>query len=265
MAVYRLGDMVRMRRKALGMTQEELVQIYDGKETESQNGGPNASWLRYYGLRQACGMHRDKNEICSVQVLRRIENGGVKRGKIEVFRRLMIKMGVLPERFYASVMVTECSGLRLKTLIHTHMIRKEYQEAEMELQELESVLVPGYPRNEQYLMAIKAKLAWEKGNMTVGEYLEILLKSLRCTVPKLDDIDIAGWPFNRNEFDILIQVANAYHSMNEREKWLEFLLKLKANVEQNYMDWDHYVVWHESEQMLMVSQFIQISVLPVNI
>ncbi len=189
-------------------------------------------------------MYRDKNEICSVQVLRRIENGGVKRVKIEVFRRLMMKMGVLPERFYASVMVTECSGFRLKTLIHTHVIRKAYQEAEMELQGLESVLVPGYPRNEQYLMAIKALLDWKKGKITAGEYLETLLKSLRYTVPDLDDIDIAGWPFNRNEFDILIEVANAYHSMNEQEKWLEFLLKLKANVERNYMDWDHYVVWH---------------------
>lgn len=135
MAVYRLGDMVRMRRNALGMTQEELVQIYDGKETEAQNGVPKGSWLRYHGRRQACDMYRDKNEICSVQVLRRIENGGVKRVKIEVFRRLMMKMGVLPERFYASVMVTECSGFRLKTLIHTHVIRKAYQEAEMELQD----------------------------------------------------------------------------------------------------------------------------------
>lgn len=84
MAVYRLGDMVRMRRNALGMTQEELVQIYDGKETEAQNGVPKGSWLRYHGRRQACDMYRDKNEICSVQVLRRIENGGVKRVKIEV-------------------------------------------------------------------------------------------------------------------------------------------------------------------------------------
>ncbi len=76
MAVYRLGDMVRMRREALGMTQDELVQIYDGRAS-----GPSVDMCAEAG-------REDGNEICSVQVLRRIENGGVKRVKIDVFRRL---------------------------------------------------------------------------------------------------------------------------------------------------------------------------------
>lgn len=234
MAVYRLGDMVRMRREALGMTQSELVQIYEGKGAEEEQ----ASAMRA----EAHGGH--KNEICSVQVLRRIENGGVGRVKIDVFRRLMIKMGVLPERIYASLLVTDCRALRLKSEIHVHMNRREYGEAEKKLKELEPMLVPDYPRNRQYQMAVKAKLAYKKGEMEAGEYLTMLLDALRYTVPKLDEIDIAGWPFNVNEFDILLEIANAYHSMKEKKAELEFLLKMKKNVERKYMDEDHYVVWH---------------------
>lgn len=83
-----------MRREALGMTQDELVQIYDGRAS-----GPSVDMCAEAG-------REDGNEICSVQVLRRIENGGVKRVKIDVFRRLMMRMGLLPERIYASLLVT---------------------------------------------------------------------------------------------------------------------------------------------------------------
>lgn len=232
MAVYRLGDMVRMRREALGMTQDELVQVYDGKACN-----PMAP------VRTEAG-GEDRNEICSVQVLRRIENGGVKRVKIDVFRRLMGKMGLLPERIYASLLVTECRGLRLKSEIHVHMNQKEYEEAEKKLQELEKMLVPAYPRNEQYLIERKARLAYKKREMEAQKCLEILYGALKYTVPKLDQIDIAEWPFNMNEFDILFDIVNAYHNMKEREKELEILLKLKKNVERQYMDDAYYVVWH---------------------
>lgn len=224
--------MVRMRREALGMTQDELVQIYDGRAS-----GPSVDMCAEAG-------REDGNEICSVQVLRRIENGGVKRVKIDVFRRLMMRMGLLPERIYASLLVTECRGLRLKSEIHVHMNRQEYEEAEKKLQKLGTLLVPGYPRNEQYLIERKARLAYKKRETEAQEYLEILYGALKYTIPKLDEIDIAEWPFNMNEFDILFDIVNAYHNMKEREKELEILLKLKKNVERQYMDGNHYVVWH---------------------
>lgn len=232
MAVYRLGDMVRMRREALGMTQEELIQIYEGR-----GGGPLADIHTKTG-------RADGNEICSVQVLRRIENGGVKRVKVDVFRLLMEKMGLLPERIYASLLVTECRGLRLKSEIHVHMNRCEYEMAEKKLQELETMLELEYPRNKQYLAEKQASLAYKRGEMEIQEYLGILFGALRYTIPGLDEIDIAEWPFNMNEFNILIHIVNVYHAMKEREKELELLLKLKKNVERQYMDENHYVVWH---------------------
>lgn len=237
MAVYRLGDMIRMRREALGMTQEELIQAYNRKE-EGQNRCPQLSVPR-------TAAHKEKaDEICSIQTLRRAENGGVARVKIGVYRRLMQKMGVLPERIYTSVLVTKSRALRLKTEIHAHINQGEYETAETKLEALEAMLVPGYPRNEQYRIAVRAKIAYKKKELGAEEYLAALQKALRFTVPMLDEIDIAKWPFNMNEFDILLETSNAYRSMKQLEKQKNFLLKLKKNVERGYMDGAHYVVWH---------------------
>lgn len=70
------------------------------------------------------------------------------------------------------------------------------------------------------------------------------MDALRLTVPMLDEIDIAKWPFNRTEFDILSGIGNAYLNIDKKDIKLEFLLKLKENVERKYMDVAHYVVWH---------------------
>ena len=36
MAIYRIGKIISMMRDALGITQEELVEIYEGSETEDE-------------------------------------------------------------------------------------------------------------------------------------------------------------------------------------------------------------------------------------
>lgn len=246
MAVYRLGDMIRMRREALHMTRNQLTQKYSGWETEEeQEGCPVGSWQGYgRQARNAPAKASEDNEICSVQVLHRIENGDVKRVKTNVFRGLMMKMGLLPERFYTFLMVTECRGLRLKSEVAGYISRQEYQEAEAALGKLESLMVWEYPRNLQYLETMKAKLAWKKGKMRAEQYLEILQKALRYTIPKLDGIDMAEWPVNTNEFDILTEIAKVYHTVGNSQAESDILLKLMKNAERKYMDGNHYTVRH---------------------
>ncbi|MDE7299173.1 MAG: hypothetical protein K2N94_10150, partial [Lachnospiraceae bacterium] len=120
----------------------------------------------------------------------------------------------------------------------------EYEQAEKKLQELEVMMVSDYPRNRQYLLEKKATLAYRQRRITAPEYLGSLKAALCCTVPALDGMDLAGWPFNQDEFDILSGIAIACHDMGEKGKELDFLLRWKKNVEREYMDWDHYAVWH---------------------
>ena len=109
---------------------------------------------------------------------------------------------------------------------------------------LESELYPGYIRNQQYLMEVKATLAYEQKEISPEEYIKILFNALRCTIPDLDRIDLAGWPYNNEEFQILFNIAKAYDAMKWRDKEEELLLKMKASVEHRYMEDDFYVVWH---------------------
>lgn len=242
MAVYRLGDMIRMRREALGLTQDKLVEIYDAKESGEENAEKKK--LESALKKKKNEEDNKNNEICSTQVLRRIENGGVGRAKTEVFRKLMMKMGALPGRSYASLLVTECRALNLRSEIRECIRQREYEQAEKKLQRLETMMVPGYPRNEQYLMEKKTILLLKKGETSAEECLKILFNALRCTIPMLDKIDIAEWPLNTNEFDIISDIVNAYQLIEDREKELEFLLKLKKNIERKYTDRGYYVAVH---------------------
>lgn len=73
MALYRLSDMVRMRREALGITQDKLIEI-PGEAV------------------------KEDNIICSTDTLRRIEQGKVTRVKSDVFKKIMKRLHTLPER-----------------------------------------------------------------------------------------------------------------------------------------------------------------------
>lgn len=211
MPVYRLGSIIRMKREALKLTREKLCEL--------------------------------SGDICSPQTLYRIEYGKVKV-KQKVYCKLMESMEELPERNYSSIIVSKYQYLNLKTQIQMHIFHQEYQQAEEKLLQLETVMNPDYIRNKQYLMNRKATLAYEQEKITPEEYQKILYDALRCTIPNLDKIDIADWPYNEEEYSILLHIVGTYHAMNYKEKELEILLKMKTSIEKHYMDEDFYVTWH---------------------
>lgn len=245
MANYELGKVLRMAREAKGMTQDQFVELYSVEEIKSKNADDKKG--------RKAKKEDERVEICSTQALRRIENGTVKRIKLKVLYQLMEKAGMLPEQMHPSILATKPLALNLKAEIHVLIQQKEYEKAEKELQKLEEMIVPGYPRNRQYLLHTNAKLAIARKEITKEEYLKILLDALSATVPALDQVDIAGWPLDWNEFLILFDMLDVYHSMKEREKELELLLKLKENVETHYMDPIYYTVWH-SRILVQLSQ-----------
>ena len=77
------------------------------------------------------------------------------------------------------------------------------------------MMMPDYPRNQQYLMGQRATLAYKQGELAAEKYLEILWSALRLTVTRLDEVDIARWPFDRMEFEILFEIVNVYHTAKE--------------------------------------------------
>lgn len=224
MAVYRIGDILRMKREALGITREKLCELSE--------------------------------EARSPQTLYRMECGKVKI-KQDVYRKLMECMGELPERNYASVLVSNYKALNLKTEIHVHLVNREYEQAEKKLEELEHFLVDDYVRNKQYLLEIKSKLAYYKGQISSEEHLANLWKALQYTIPSIDKIELEQWPYNNEEFDIIFAIANSYSRMKQREKEEKVLLQLKESTEKKYMDEDYYVSWH-TPCLMNLSQLMSI-------
>ena len=198
MAVYRIGDIIRMKREALGITREKLCEMF--------------------------------GEGCEVQTLYRIETGKVKV-KQKVYRRLMECMRELPERSYASILVSDYRALNLKMAINIHLAHREYEQAEKKLNELEQFMDGDYVRNQQFLLEMKSKMAYYKQQISIEEYLENLWKALRYTIPSIDKIELERWPYNQEEFDILITMVGIYAQRKERDKEEQLLLQLKKNTE----------------------------------
>lgn len=210
MAVYRIGAILRMKREALGITREELCEF--------------------------------SGELCSVQTLYRMENGLVKI-KPKVYKKLMECMGELSERNYASVLVKDYRMLNLKTEIQYHIAHREYKKAEEKLKKLEKGMNTEYVRNKQYLMKEKAYVAWVEGKITNEEYEKILWEALKMTIPSLEKIDIAEWPYNEQGTELLFRLIMLYVNFN-REEAENLALKLKNSCERKYMEEDYYISRH---------------------
>lgn len=211
MAVYRIGEILRMKREALGISREKLCEM--------------------------------SGEICSPQTLYRIECGKVKV-KRETYQQLMNCMGQLPERSYASIIVPKNQYLSIKSDIYDHLVFGEYEKAEEKLLMLEQVMDRSYPRNRQYLMKYKATLAYRLNKIGAEEYHKILVEALRCTIPQWDEIGMVEWPYNEQEMEIIFDILQTYHALNLDERYLEACLKLKKNIERHYMDDDYYTMWY---------------------
>ena len=226
MAVYRIGDMIRMKREALGITREKLCELSE--------------------------------EICSPQTLYRMEYGKVKV-KQEVYRKLMECMGELPERNYASVIVSNYQDLHLKKEIGMHMFRGEYEKAEEKLEQLEKSMDTGYVRNKQYVGRMKIELKNDLDeNHSPEKKLNDLWDLLRLTIPNLNQIDMEKWPHNREEYIIICEILGTYTILKWRKKEEELLLKLIENNDKRYREEDYYIA-RETNYLDRLSQLMSIT------
>lgn len=201
MAVYRIGDILRMKREALGITREKLCEM--------------------------------SGEICSVQTLYRMECGKVKV-KPDIYRKLMLCMGQLPERNYASIKVSNYQALNLKTEIQAHLAREEYEQAEKKLEELEQFMDTDYVRNKQFLLEMKVYLAYKKNEISSEVYLEKMMAALSYTIPKIEKEK--KWPYNTEEISMLWNIADAYHDMKMKSHEEDLLKKICRIGRLEYME-----------------------------
>ena len=149
MANYRVRDVIRLTRKAAGITQEQLS---DG--------------------------------ICSVETLSRIENGkhAVKR---ETYSQLMARMGRNTSRCYALCMSKDMELLEERIWLEDALAKFDYREADRYLSILKRKIADT-PMNQQYIARIEGLLDYRNKRIDAEEWIKREENAIRLTVPEYE-------------------------------------------------------------------------------
>lgn len=199
--VYCLNQVIRDRRKLLGISQEELS---DG--------------------------------ICVPHTLSRIENNG---GKIQRKNRraLLQKVNMSGERYDYEVVTDSYEDYLLRSELDRAVLRKDWCTTGKLFSTLK-MKTPASPTNTQYLEKVEAniRLLLPEGyqeKITRNESVQLLQSSLNLTLP-LDIEMIDTWPacvLSINEILILISLAESYEILNRNEQCVSVLYFAKRCLE----------------------------------
>lgn len=204
MANYRVGDVIRLTRKAAGITQEQLS---DG--------------------------------ICSVETLSRIENGkhAVKR---ETYSQLMAKMGRDTSWCYALCMSKDMELLEERIWIEDALAKFDYREADRYLSILKRKIADT-PMNQQYIARLEGLLDYHNKRIDAEEWIKREENAIRLTVPEYEKYLFIektedAFPFTELEILTLMSLANAYSENEQLDIAIRIFDALLLGLEEEYMD-----------------------------
>jgi len=199
MGRYRLGDIIRMTRKSLSITQEQLSE-----------------------------------DICSVETLSRIETGKQNPSR-DVYELLMERMGRIRDRAYSILSVSDFKVLEKMQLFEEAIRSFDFHRAEYILEEI--LKKPGNTNmDKQFIIRAKCLVNYRLGRISTDEFLEELQKAIRITIPKYGEISLVNWPLTYNETNIILNISTAYAEKNDYQKGIGILEEAYSALKQSYMD-----------------------------
>lgn len=199
MGRYRLGDVIRMTRKSLTITQEVLSE-----------------------------------GICSVETLSRIENGNQNPSR-DVYELLMVRMGRFRERAYSTLSISDLKVLDKMKLFENNIRLYNYREAEYILREIIKV-IGNSTLDKQFLIRAEGIINFRLAKISVDVFLEEIKKALQLTIPKFNSISLSSWPLSYNEVVLLLQMSNAYAHKEEYSKAIELIEEAYESMNKSYME-----------------------------
>lgn len=200
MAYYNANEVIRLTRKAMGLTQEELCE-----------------------------------GICEVVTLSRIENGhtSVKRS---TYKKLMEKMGRIPETRYA-VCVSKDGVLAEDRLeLERAFKRYDFETAEYYLQRIKEYADDNL-LTRQYIIRADALVNYRLGRIETEEFAKRLEEALRQTAPMYEQFfqKKQCLPFTKAELLILTSLASAYRKKEELTQSIQLYKVILRCLDAGYM------------------------------
>lgn len=205
MGRYRLGDIIRMTRKSLSITQEQLSE-----------------------------------DICSVETLSRIETGKQNPSR-DVYELLMARMGRIRNRAYSLLSISDFKVLEKMQLFEECIQSFDYHKAESILEEILKNL-DNTNLDKQFIIRAKSLVNYRLGRISTDKFLEELQKAIRITIPKYGYISLSNWPLTYNEATLLLNISIAFSEKNDYQNGIRILEEAYSALNQSYMDEEHRII-----------------------
>lgn len=205
MGRYRLGDIVRLARKSLSITQEQLCE-----------------------------------DICSVETLSRIETGKQNPSR-DVYELLMERMGRIRDRAYSMLSISDYKVLEKMRQFEVCIQTFDYHRAEYILEDIRQML-GGSNLDRQFLIRAESLVNYRLKRINTDEFLQELHNAIRITIPRYGEISLASWPINYNEATLLLNISTAYSEQEEYQKGIDILEQVNSAIKQSYIDDEQRVI-----------------------
>ena len=199
MSNYNVGQIIKLTREAIGLSQEELA---DG--------------------------------VCSVQTLSRIENGKVKVKK-KTYQQLMEKMGRDGTKNYSVLSTENFELLDIMVEVNNLIFRHEYEEAEKKHSILKEKLDLDNCLNYQYIERHEVNILDGIEKISKMEALERLENLISKTIPDYKQFLNKTYPFMHKEVLLLMNIGNVYGDLKEWDKALQIFYMLIRSLNTGYM------------------------------
>lgn len=205
MGRYRLGDIIRMTRKSLSITQEQLSE-----------------------------------GICSIETLSRVESGRQNPSK-DVYELLMERMGRVRERAYSMQSVSDYKVLNLIRKFEKCLQDYNFHKADYVLEDIVKML-GNTPLDKQFIIRAEGLVNYRLGRISTDEFLEELKKAIRITIPRYGEISLINWPLTFNETILLLNISTAYSEKGDYGKGIGTLEDVYSALKKSYMNEEQRVI-----------------------
>lgn len=203
------GNLIRARRKVLGLSQEELSE-----------------------------------GICDPVSISRIECCKV-APKREIYRKLLERVGMTGSRFENVVQMEQPELMELAVRIGILLSHTKGEEAEPLIAELEQKMKHAGKFARQYLLNVKAIALYDQEKITAEEHAAMQEEALYMTLPRVGLDKLAEWSFSRLEINIINMLSYSCEATGKVEEMIELLQIIRKQYETKPFSLQHYVAGYE--------------------
>jgi len=198
-------DVIKRRRKVLGMSQEELSE-----------------------------------GICDPVSVSRIECGKVKP-KTEVLKKLMKKVGMSGGSFISWYQVNNPQLLEMANEISNCLAMGNLQKAENLVNELEKIIDLENIYVRQYFYCIKALTLLNLGEIDKEKHWEMQEKALYFTLPKVPLDKLQNWVFSSQEVESVNMLSYSCEAVGKQEQIIRMLGLVLQSYREKVFSLEYYV------------------------